>query len=213
MVYISMYKHCSYKKGYIIMGRRKSLQIGETVKNLKILDSKTKNEHGTKRGWSKVYCNLCGNTKWMRNNIIKRDRTRSCGCLKTKVESWKHHGPKTMPWQLQSGEAAFNNLLLEYKKSAQRRNLKFSLSNKNFKDLTKSKCYYCDREPSRIKKGQGKTSGDYIFNGIDRIDNSKGYFRHNVVPCCFDCNNAKKTLSQDDFFALIEKIYNKHCKK
>lgn len=208
-----MYKHCSYKVGDTIMGRPKSLQIGEIIDNLKILDSKTENENGTKRGWSKVFCNLCGNTKWMRNNIIKRERTKSCGCLKEKPELWKHRGPKSMPWQLEKGEAAFNNLLIQYKRSAEKRNLKFNLTTKQFRNLTKSNCYYCDREPHRIIKGQGKTSGDYIFTGIDRIDNSKGYTVKNVVPCCFDCNNAKKTLSQNDFLELITKIYNNHHKK
>lgn len=192
------------------MGRQKSLQIGEIINNLKILDSKTENENGTKRGWSKVHCNLCDNIKWMRNNIIKRDRTKSCGCLKGKPELWQQRGPKNIPWQLKEGEAAFNNLLIQYKISAKRRKLKFSLTKKQFRDLTKSKCYYCDREPHKIIKGQGKTSGDYVFTGIDRIDNSKGYLNDNVVPCCFDCNNAKRTLSHTDFLNLVKKIFDKH---
>jgi hypothetical protein len=208
-----MYKNNIYKHGDTIMGRKKSVNIGETINGLEILDSKTVNENGTKRGWSKVCCQICGNKKWMRNHLIKRDRTKSCGCLKDKPYLWKQRGPKIMPWQLEKGEAAFNNLLMQYKRSAKKRNLKFNLTIKQFRNLTKSNCYYCDREPHRIIKGQGKTSGDYIFTGIDRIDNSKGYAVKNVVPCCFDCNNAKKTLSQNDFLELIRKIYNKHHKK
>ena len=37
-------------------------------------------------------------------------------------------------------------------------------------------CYYCG-DPNRV--------------GCDRIDNSKGHTKNNVVPCCYDCNCAR----------------------
>lgn len=190
------------------MGRKKSVNIGETINGLEILDSKTVNENGTKRGWSKVCCQICGNKKWMRNHLIKRDRTKSCGCLKDKPHLWEQRGPKSMPWQLPQGESAFNNLYQEYINSSRRRNYDFNLTKEEFRKLTKQNCYYCGREPDRIKKGQGKTSGDYVFNGIDRINNTKGYIKTNTVPCCFDCNNAKRTLSVDEFLDLVKRIHN-----
>jgi hypothetical protein len=49
----------------------------------------------------------------------------------------------------------------------------------------------------------------YYYNGLDRIDSSKGYTRDNVEPCCVICNTMKWTLSKKDFLkhiALILKV-------
>lgn len=199
------------------MPRPKSLKIGDIVAkgNLEIIGQKTivEGKSKTKRGYSKVKCNLCGSeNRWMRNNLLKRDRTISCGCSMRDSSKWKSIGPKSMPWQLPKGEAAFNNLYYQYKLSAEKRNYNWDLSEEQFRKLTKQKCFYCGIDPFKMIKGQGKTSGDYIYNGIDRIDNNKGYIVKNVVPCCFHCNSAKGTLSQKDFFELISKIYSLHLK-
>lgn len=49
----------------------------------------------------------------------------------------------------------------------------------------------------------------YINNGIDRIDNNKGYTIDNVVPCCKMCNQAKNDYTLQEFQDWVEKIYNK----
>lgn len=49
------------------------------------------------------------------------------------------------------------------------------------------------------------------MNGIDRVDNNKGYTLNNCVPCCKTCNQAKHRLSQEYFIEWVEKIY-KHLK-
>ena len=200
------------------MSRSLSLKIGDIVAkgNLEIIEQKTiiEGKSKTKRGYSRVRCKLCGNnTKWMRNNYLKEKKATSCGCSAHDSSKWKSIGPKNMPWQLPEGESAFNNLYHTYKVSADKREYDFDLSQKQFRKLTKQACFYCGTEPYRIIKGQGKTSGDYIYNGIDRINNLYGYNIKNVVPCCFYCNSAKGTLSQTDFFDLIRKIYMLHLIK
>jgi hypothetical protein len=42
-------------------------------------------------------------------------------------------------------------------------------------------------------------TGFYILNGIDRINNNRGYEEGNVVSCCKTCNRAKDILSVDEF--------------
>jgi hypothetical protein len=49
--------------------------------------------------------------------------------------------------------------------------------------------------------------GNYTYNGLDRVNNSKGYTRTNVVPCCIICNNAKRTLSLSEFLEWIGQVY------
>lgn len=48
---------------------------------------------------------------------------------------------------------------------------------------------------------------DITDNGIDRVDNSKGYTSDNCVPCCWACNNAKKNNSSSEFLAWVDGVY------
>lgn len=50
-------------------------------------------------------------------------------------------------------------------------------------------------------------NGDYVYNGIDRVDNTKGYTIDNVVPCCGICNMAKGKLNQQEFQNWIKRVY------
>ena len=79
---------------------------------------------------------------------------------------------------------------------AKKRNLKWDLDFKTFKKLFQGNCYYCGK-----KKAEG----------IDRVDNLKGYSLENCVPCCYKCNHMKWNLSIEDFINHCQKIVN-HCK-
>lgn len=197
------------------MPKPKSLKVGDVVAqgNLEVLETKTVQEKDTKRGYSKVRCKFCGSETWKRNNILKRKRTFSCGCRKQDSSTWIRKGALNIHWRLPPGEASFNNLLYQYKHSAERRGHLFELDEEFFRKITQQNCYYCKSEPNQIKKGQGKTSGDYVYNGIDRIDSTKGYTPTNVVPCCFICNNMKGKMNEKDFYRHIEKILKNKMEK
>lgn len=47
----------------------------------------------------------------------------------------------------------------------------------------------------------------YRYNGIDRVDNNKGYEIENVVTCCTDCNKKKLKKTQEEFRKDIIAIY------
>ena len=87
--------------------------------------------------------------------------------------------------------------------NAAHRGLAFELSYEELLELINADCTYCGERPSRIKK-RGKHR--YTFNGIDRVDNDKGYVEGNVVTCCSICNRAKYTLECADFEAWIERL-------
>ena len=46
------------------------------------------------------------------------------------------------------------------------------------------------------------------YNGIDRVDSTKGYTKDNVVSCCRSCNMAKAELTVTEFFKHIKQIYD-----
>lgn len=107
------------------------------------------------------------------------------------------------------GEGARHNIFSNYLCKAKRRNLEFSLTENEFGKLTKENCYYCGKIPSNIH-GNKKFKGDYIYNGLDRVDNNLGYILSNVVPSCKNCNLAKRLLTEQQFFEMIKRVYERH---
>jgi len=107
------------------------------------------------------------------------------------------------------GETAFRQLYRVYKHGAEERNLEWDLTKKQLRTMTKKDCHYCGKPPS---KSIGENlNGEYIYNGLDRVDSSIGYTKENVVPCCWSCNQLKGDRNREDFISLINKIYeNNH---
>ena len=144
-------------------------------------------------------CN-CGNQKVIQKASVMMGRTKSCGCLN-----------KKNAYKLDRGEGSFNALLYTYKNNAKKRGLDFKLNKSEFKHLTSDKCYYCgDRPYKEFKRPPSNNpfNGNYIYNGIDRVDNDLGYLPNNCVSCCEICNRAKLTMNESEFIEHIEKIYN-----
>ena len=86
----------------------------------------------------------------------------------------------------------------DYKRRAKKKNLHFEFNENEFNNIRKNKCYICGKE----------NSNDH-FNGVDRIDNIKGYIKDNVASCCMTCNYLKRDLEYDKFMYKLYEIYNK----
>lgn len=86
---------------------------------------------------------------------------------------------------------------IEYKNRASKKNLDFVLSRDEYLCLITQDCYLC-----------GKNSNSRHLNGIDRIDNNKGYTLDNVKPCCANCNYMKKNYILDDVLNKCMDIYS-----
>lgn len=102
------------------------------------------------------------------------------------------------------GHAARRGLLADYQTAARNRSLEWALSDDAFFDLTKSLCFYCGTPPARVRRVS--RNGEYLFNGVDRVDNLKGYVSDNVVPCCATCNHAKCQMSVTDFRSWVRRV-------
>ncbi len=79
----------------------------------------------------------------------------------------------------------------EYKQSAKKRKIDFSLTIEEFKQLWQIPCTYCGINIKTI--------------GIDRVDSKKGYQVNNIISCCTDCNKIKNSKTLNNFI--------KHCKQ
>jgi hypothetical protein len=125
------------------------------------------------------------------------------------------------------GIAARNQVYNNFKYHAKYRGLEFNLTMQQAEVFFKSNCHYCGTEPKQVKKHASAPrnpnrkwslknyfvpGGDYIYNGIDRKDNNKGYTMENCVPCCGRCNRAKDTMSYEEFMQYLNRIFE-HQKK
>lgn len=153
------------------------------------------------------YCRCdCGREHIVMGKCLRRGDTKSCGCLKMERI-------RTIARKLPSGESAFNQIFINYKRQARLRNLDFTLSREQFQKLTKCVCYYCGQEPAQTHQGgpSKRLNGSYTYNGIDRKDNDTGYTNENSVSCCGTCNFMKKTLSTESFVAACANVYLYRC--
>ena len=143
----------------------------------------------------------CGNEVTVVGNNLRKGATKSCGCLQRECARELKSLPK--------GVAYFNALVSMMKGNAKTRSLEWQLTREQVRHLTKRSCHYCGAEPSQVLSSR-KYSGTYAYNGLDRVDNDKGYTIDNVVPCCFVCNRAKGNLTTGEFYAWIERVYTQH---
>ena len=54
---------------------------------------------------------------------------------------------------------------------------------------------------------KGQKYKPLAYNGLDRVDNSRGYEPSNVVPCCRRCNRAKDDMSSQEFMKWLGQAY------
>ena len=99
-------------------------------------------------------------------------------------------------------EAGLNAFYYNTKSSANKRGYTFDLSLSEVSFLSQLPCSYCGKEPSQVLG----SFPNFLYNGIDRIDNSTGYVEGNCTPCCKLCNRMKGILSVDDFKEHIKTI-------
>jgi hypothetical protein len=86
-----------------------------------------------------------------------------------------------------------------------------------FITLSQEPCYYCGVPPQITYNvaNQRKNScsqrqieeGNFTYNGLDRLDSSRGHEDDNVVPCCFNCNRMKMNKSPEEFLECVRRIY------
>lgn len=174
-----------------------SVEIGQVFGRWKVLDSV-----GTMRDHQRyLLCEcMCGATKEVSKWRLTTGESKSCGCLRREISRSTRLGQPS-PNQLPLGQSGLNRLYRTYEQNALKYNREFSLSKHTFRELVTSNCYYCGLIPSQEIDG-------FLYNGIDRSDNSLGYALYNCLPCCKICNRAKNNLSREIFEAWIERLRN-----
>ena len=123
----------------------------------------------------------------------KRIHARSnCGCLNNQYKPVNAVG--------------VNTVYSTYKDNAHRHRRPFELDKSTFASLLAGNCAYCSDPPSGkiILSGDGRV---FMYNGIDRLDNTEGYVQGKVVTCCNRCISLKNKYSYAEFTNIVKRIY------
>ncbi len=154
---------------------------------------------GAGHRWWGCECD-CGERVAVRSRELDRGHTQSCGCLQREIAATQGGRNKLPP-----GHASRNELLASYKKSAHERGIDWDLDDEQFFATVALDCAYCGSQPDLERKPNAGVNGGFVYSGIDRIDNAAGYVSVNVVPCCWNCNRAKGTLTLKAFMTWLDR--------
>lgn len=162
----------------------------------------------------------CGIEKICALTHLKNGSTSSCGCLhKEKSGEIIHQYNKLGIKKTKSGK---NGLIREPHLASA-----WTVYTSNYKDgnisfddfilLSQQDCFYCGISPSNTYNkysyeyvsvsSERKLNANFTYNGLDRVDNTRGHDVDNVVPCCEPCNRAKLKRTKEDFFQWVKRVY------
>lgn len=118
-------------------------------------------------------------------------------------------GLKTHSCKCRSCSQQGEDYLFIYNELKNHRNkeVEFTLTFEEFKEIIKNNvCEYCGK--SLIYHKHSKDWGKNLSRAhqLDRKDNTKGYTKDNVVPCCWTCNRLKSDVFTYDEFMKLSPI-------
>lgn len=108
-----------------------------------------------------------------------------------------------------AGHIILHKEFRNYKHSAKKRGYAFELEFPDFVTLMLGFCAYCGREPyvekyvTEARRSVWHEGQTIKLHGIDRVDNTQGYVKGNVVTCCTICNFAKRDMTLDAWKEMV----------
>jgi len=173
--------------------RRGAALIGQVYGRLKVIAAGTGKLVGTRQRFNKTWVCMCecGTEVTVTSNALTSGNTKSCGCYNTDRTK-----------ETRKSEATYDSLVARFRDKALRRKKEWALPTQHAIELLQQSCSYCGAPPKLRKR-----PANLPYNGLDRVDSSKGYVLGNVVSCCTTCNVMKSTLSQEELAQHIEKMY------
>ena len=175
----------------------KRLQLtGQVFGKLTVVGFHSIYTRGKKSSTTRWLCRCeCGFETVVHGVDLKQGKQVSCG-----TGSCKNRLP--------NGEASFREIMRVYMRNAKARGINWVLTPDQFRTLIAGNCHYTVKAPTAIWRCKPHGYSDtLVWNGVDRLDSTKGYTIENCVPCCAEVNRAKMEMSHDDFVAMVSSIY------
>lgn len=174
---------------------KRKYNIGDTISDISIIGYET--VKGTYSMKCKCGNPLKGGAAYIDTKLTRFNEIGYAGCRKCTEAYFSKEKADVLRYSI------IHN---RYKFRAKKIKKEFTLTNEQSLILFKSDCFYCGEEP---KNGTYKNTEtrNFLFQGIDRVDNTKGYTPENTVPCCRVCNYAKWTQTHEEYIERCTKIY------
>ena len=152
----------------------------------------------------------CGTEKIIMASGLLTGGSQSCGCRQKDLarELGRQHA---ICQAKNSGSIAARQLFSRYKGDEKKRSLEFDLPFEVAMRLFVDDCHYCGQKPSRVNY-IARSKSAFTYNGIDRVDNTKGYSTDNCVTCCLKCNECKRAQSYNEFLEWVATVHNRLCR-
>lgn len=172
--------------------------VGKKFNSLTVIERLIEKGRGAFEGDYICQCD-CGRKKKYRGTQIISETVKTCGCGRNK--GIRHNG--------------ISLVMNSYRVNAKKRKLVFELLREEVAIIIESPCVYCGKENTNKTQPYKclRESDLYYHNGIDRVDNSKGYTKENCVPCCKLCNHMKWDLSIKEWKKHMELILKNLAKQ
>lgn len=146
-------------------------------------------------GFLYTFCKECNRKLKIRTERVKKHSGKCRPCSAS--NNLKKARAKLNPRKL----APYRSIYNKFVSAARRGNKELDITFEDFLEYTKiDKCGYCE-EP--IKWEPYIPENRYARYNLDRMINTKGYTKDNVIVCCWHCNQAKSDLFTHDEFKLI----------
>lgn len=154
----------------------------------------------------------CGKFRDVSSTCLQQGVLRSCGCKKY---TGKHGNEKKTP--VLTAILAYAN---KYIQSARKRNIPWNLEPAQLFTIASGPCHYCGVLPYNTYNPYVSKNGysqrkyptalqkqtEITINGVDRVDNDRGYHLSNVVPCCWICQRAKSDSTLAEFETWLDRV-------
>lgn len=184
-------KSCGCLRAETIAGRRArppSLNIGDVFGRLTV----TGVHRRDRLGHYHYHCKCeCGKPKTVREDNLRTGNTSSCGCGRGQLPT----NPRG------SAYSATSYIIIAYRRSALQRGHEWALTREQVSALIAANCRYCGTPPATVKPTR---KGPFLWNGIDRLRNDRGYTPENSVTSCRTCNVAKSVMSIEAFARWVQ---------
>ena len=143
-----------------------------------------------------INCSYCSKT-YEPYKTSKGNMSMICiSCRTVQQAAEARRPPRVRNYQAEAKRNLENNWIMFQRSSIEKRNKELSLTKEEYFELIQKPCSYCNYY-----------NVDEI-NGIDRLDNAKGYIIENCIPCCKHCNRMKHIL-HPVFFIGKSKLISK----
>jgi hypothetical protein len=152
----------------------------------------------------------CGTIKTVKTEHLRDGSTKSCGCWNDEQRSARAEKMYSKCVKYHPSETTA--------RAVWRSRYNDRISFEDFYELSQLNCYYCRSTPNNTQNSASydkkssefaKENGTFVFNGLDRVDNSLPHSKENCVPCCKWCNFAKRERPTEEFKLWAEQLYNK----